>query len=113
MRSDLLAQVQDHVVALLGEEDPEFVEDLIETFAASARGALAEAEAATSRLDAASLVAAAHTVKGSASNIGLAGLAGSWDAVETAARSGSVLTEAVGRAVAETHGAIALLAEAG
>ena len=98
---DLLAQIQAHVVALLGEEDPEFVEDLIDTFSETSRGAHAEARAASEAADAARLAAAAHTLKGSASNVGLAGIAHVWNEVETAARQGIDGRAATARALAD------------
>lgn len=110
--SDLLAQIQAHVVGLLGEEDPEFVDDLVETFTETARGALADARSASHAADAPRLAAAAHTLKGSASNVGLAGIADAWDDVETAARQGSDAGAATDRALAATASAVATLADA-
>lgn len=109
---DLLAQIQAHVVGLLGEEDPEFVDDLVETFAETVREASADVRAAADAGDASRLSAGAHTLKGSASNVGLTGITAAWDEVETAARQGLVATEAVERALAETTGAVASLAAA-
>ena len=109
---DLLAQIQAHVVGLLGEEDPEFVEDLVETFTETSRGALADARAAAQAGDAAALAASAHTLKGSASNVGLVGIAEVWDEVETAVRQGHDASAAVERAVLETTEAVATLGAA-
>ena len=105
----LLAQVEAHVVGLLGEEDPEFVADLVETFADTSRQALADARDAGAAGDAQRLSACAHTLKGSASNIGLNALADRWTAVEEPARAGRVDAAALEVALAETATALALL----
>lgn len=78
----LLERVNRHVVALVGEEDPEFVADLVETFAETTREAVDAARAARSAGDAGAVAAAAHTIRGSASNVGLETLADAWAAVE-------------------------------
>ncbi|MEM6288922.1 MAG: Hpt domain-containing protein [Bacteroidota bacterium] len=109
---DLLSHVQAHVRSLLGEDDPEFVVDLVETFAATARQATDDAEAAASVHDTGALAAAAHALKGSASNIGLAALAGRWDMVERSARQGVEAEAHLGRALAETQEAVEVLSEA-
>lgn len=105
----LYDQVCAHVTDMLGEEDPEFVADLVESFAASSREAVAEARSTRSAGDAAGLAAAAHQLKGSASNVGLSAIAGRWDEVEAMARGGAASDEAVDRALDETTQAVDLL----
>ncbi|MDT0631737.1 response regulator [Rubrivirga sp. S365] len=107
----LYDQVCAHVTDMLGEEDPEFVADLVESFAASAREAVAEAESTRSAGDVAGLAAAAHQLKGSASNVGLNTIAGRWGEVEAMARGGAASDEAVDRALDETTQAVDLLAD--
>lgn len=111
---DLLAQVQAHVVDLIGEEDPEFVAELIEAFIESSRDAVVEAQAARQSGDAAAVAAAAHTLRGSASNVGLATVARLWTEVEEGVRQGNlaVLQADFDRALAETARAIEQLAAA-
>ena len=108
----LLAQVEAHVLTLLGEEDPEFVADLIETFAETSRQALADARDAAAAGDVGGLSACAHTLKGSASNIGLNALADRWTAVEEAARAGRIDATALEVALAETDVALVQLVDA-
>ena len=109
-----LRQVQAHVVDLIGEEDPEFVAELIEAFIESSRDAVVEAQAARQSGDAAAVAAAAHTLRGSASNVGLATVARLWTEVEEGVRQGNlaVLQAAFDRALAETARAIEQLAAA-
>ena len=110
----LLGQIQAHVVELLGEEDPEFVTDLLDTFIASARGAEADARAARFSRDADAVAAAAHKLRGSASNVGLTTIADLWTRVEEGIRQGesAALGDGVDRALAETTRAVDLLARA-
>ena len=105
----LYAKVCAHVADMLGEEDPEFVADLVESFAASSREAVADAQATRSAGDAAGLAAAAHRLKGSASNVGLDAIARWWTEVEETARGGVAHPDAVDRALRETAQAVALL----
>ncbi|WP_420456901.1 response regulator [Rubrivirga sp.] len=86
----LLSDVRAHVRSLLGEDDEDFVAELTETFVESAREALASVAVAEAAGDVAALAAAAHSLKGSASNVGLTALASYWDAVETDVRGGRV-----------------------
>ncbi len=110
----LLGHVQAHVLDLLGEEDPEFVADLIDTFVSSARGAEAEARAARLSRDPGAVAAAAHKLRGSASNIGLSELSELWARVEEGIRQGKAATLGDGMdcALAETSRAVDLLSEA-
>ena len=105
----LYEQVSAHVTEMLGEEDPEFVADLVESFAVSSREAVADAEATRSAGDAAGLASAAHRLKGSASNVGLGALATQWGEVEETVRGGAAPGDAVDRALRETVQAVELL----
>lgn len=105
----LYDQVSAHVTDMLGEEDPEFVADLVESFAVSSREAVADAEATHSAGDAAGLASAAHRLKGSASNVGLGALAVQWGEVEEAVLGGAAPDDAVGRALRETVEAVKML----
>ncbi len=110
----LLDQIDAHVVDLLGEEDPEFVADLVGTFIESAQSAEAEARSARIGRDAAAVAAAAHKLRGSASNVGLGSLAALWTRVEEGLRQGeaSVLGDGLDHALAETSRAVDLLTSA-
>ena len=69
-----------HVADLLGEDDPDFVADLSETFTETATALLADARAAQAASNMDGVAAAAHQLRGSAGNIGLSTLAEAWDA---------------------------------
>ena len=105
----LYAKVCAHVTDMLGEEDPEFVADLVESFATSSREAIADAQATRASGDVAGLAAAAHRLKGSASNVGLDDIAARWNEVEETARDGAAHQDAVDRALYETAQAVELL----
>ena len=108
--SALLNDVRAHVRALIGEDDEEFVQDLIGAFASSSRQAASDAASASASGDAQGVAAAAHALKGSASNVGLTGLADAWGGIENAIRSGVPLpTGNVDRALAETDQAVSAL----
>ena len=107
--ASLLASVRAHVRSLLGEDDEAFVEELVESFASSSREAVESASQARTVGDGPAVAAAAHKLKGSASNIGLESLASVWDGVETSIRSGSMPAQAIERALVETRQAVALL----
>lgn len=110
----LMDQIDAHVRELLGEEDPEFVADLVETFTVSSREAAAEAHAARQSQDADAVAVAAHKLRGSASNVGLYELTDLWTGIEEAARRGepTALGPDLDRALAETTHATDLLAGA-
>ena len=105
----LYEQVAAHVTDMLGEEDPEFVADLVESFAVSSREAVADAQSTRSAGDADGLASAAHRLKGSASNVGLGSLATQWGEVEETVRGGAAPGDAVDRALRETVEAVELL----
>ena len=110
--TDLLESVRAHVRTLLGEEDEAFVQELTVSFAESAREAAAQAAAAGDRADAAALAAAAHALKGSASNVGLDAMQAAWATVEDAARGGTVPAAPLAAALAETERTVGQLAQA-
>ncbi len=84
----LLSDVRAHVRSLLGEDDEAFVAELTEAFVESSQHALAAVVDAQAVGDVDALAAAAHALKGSASNVGLTALASHWDVVETDTRQG-------------------------
>ena len=105
----LYERVCAHVTDMLGEEDPEFVAELVESFASSSREAVADAQATRAAGDIEGLASAAHRLKGSASNVGLATIASTWNEVEETARSGAAPDGALDRALDETMRAVELL----
>ncbi len=107
----LIGAVRAHVREMLGEDDEEFVADLVGAFAESSQQAVRDVAEAQAARDAGAVARAAHKLKGSASNIGLDGLTERWDEVETRVRSGDaeVFTEALDRVVAETTRTVTLL----
>ena len=106
LRNDIRA----HVRTLLGEDDEEFVLDLVDSFVTSSQSAVTEAAAAHRGRDWEGLAAAAHKLKGSAANVGLEPIATSWDVVEVAVRNdGDVSAATMETAVSETEQAMALL----
>lgn len=116
-RATVVDRVRAHVADLLGEDDPDFTADLVATFVQTAQTALAEVEAALGAGDASALGAAAHQLRGSASNVGLTDLTDRWAEIDEAVRRGDgdpsagEAGAAVRRALAETGRAVALLAE--
>lgn len=113
----LVAQIRRYVVELIGEEDPEFEADLVETFVETSREALADAHAAIEAKDPEALGGAAHRLRGSAANVGLEELTALWATVDDAVRSGDVARlggpdEPLRRALAETERTLAALAGA-
>ncbi|PAP78326.1 response regulator [Rubrivirga marina] len=108
----LVDAVRAHVRGLLGEDDEDFVAELVEAFDGSARQALATVSAARETGDVDSIAASAHALKGSAANVGLESLTDAWDVVETGARRGeaSALDGSLTAAVAETEQALAQFA---
>lgn len=110
----LIASVRAHVADLLGEEDPEFVRDLVDTFCGSAHELVSEARALGAAGDLAGVGKVAHQLKGSASNVGLTGLESAWHRVETGTRSGdaTVLGLPLRQAVETTARAAGMLANA-
>lgn len=97
-----------HVTELLGEEDPEFVQDLVDTFCGSAHGLAAQAR---SSQDLSEVGKVAHQLKGSAANVGLTDLEAAWHRVESGARAddATVLGLALANAVEMTIHAADLL----
>lgn len=106
----LIEAVRAHVRSLLGEEDEAFVQELMVSFAESAREAAAQAAAAAAAADAVALTAAAHALKGSASNVGLDDLQAAWAVVEEAARTGAVPAATVTSALTETERTVGQIA---
>lgn len=103
--------VRAHVRALLGEEDEDFVTDLVTTFSESSRGAVEEATQARDSDDVVGIAIAAHKLKGSASNVGLNQLATTWGAIEATIRAdGTIENQPLESALNETHQALASLA---
>ncbi len=84
----LRVAIRNHVTELVGEEDPEFVSELTETFTESARALLQRADEAAAAHDIDGIRTAAHQLRGSASNVGLRMIGDAWAPVETAARGG-------------------------
>lgn len=80
--SALREALRAHVASLLGEDDPDFVADLADTFCTSAAEGVAAARAAAARGDAVGLRSTAHQMRGSALNVGLDHLAEAWARVE-------------------------------
>lgn len=109
-----MASVRAHVAGLLGEEDPEFVRDLVDAFSGSAHELVAQARALGAAGDLEGVGRVAHQLKGSASNVGLADLETAWHRVEAGTRGGdaTVLGLPLGRAIDETERAAALLGRA-
>ena len=107
----LVAAVRAHVRDMLGEDDEDFVLDLVSTFSESSHEAIGDVAQARAARDAEAVAQAAHKLKGSASNIGLDGLTRRWNEIETAVRAGSadVFTASLDEAVAETTRTVALL----
>lgn len=101
-----------HVTELLGEEDPEFVEDLVTTFCGSAHDLVAQVRGCQ---DLETVGKVAHQLKGSAANVGLVDLEAAWYQVETGARTGdaTVLGLALANAAEMTERAATLLGGAG
>ena len=90
MASEAVIQaVRAHVREMLGEEDEDFVHELVESFAESSQQAIREIRTASAAGDREAIARAAHQLKGSASNIGLATLTESWDRIETDLRTGT------------------------
>ena len=110
----LLSAVRAHVREMLGEDDEDFVADLVGAFAESSHQAVAEVAQAQAARDADAVGRAAHKMKGSASNIGLDDLTERWGAVEAGVRTApaDVFTDALDRTVAETRRAVADLESA-
>lgn len=108
----LTAAVRAHVAELLGEEDPEFVQDLVDAFSGSAHDLVASAETARAGGDLDAIGGVAHQLKGSASNVGLTDLEEAWHRVESGARAGdpTALGLPLAAAIAETERAARLLA---
>lgn len=104
----LRSAVAAHVTDLLGEEDPEFVQDLIATFCGTVHGLVGEVRGSQD-LEAVGKVA--HQLKGSAANIGLTDVEAAWYQVETGARAGdaTVLGLALANAAEMTEQAATLL----
>ena len=100
-----------HVTDLLGEDDPEFIADLSETFTETATALLADARAAEAAGNVAAVAAAAHQLCGSASNIGLTTLAEAWRRVETAG-GGAAAATLFAEAATQTEHAVEALAGA-
>ena len=110
LAASLRNDVRAHVRALIGEDDEEFVVDLVDSFVTSSQDAVVEASSAHRGGDWGTVAAAAHKLKGSASNVGLESLASSWDRVEAAVRdAGRAAPDAVRAALTETERAITLL----
>lgn len=80
--SALREALRAHVTDLLGEDDPDFVAELAATFCASAAALVGTARAAAEAGDGDALRSAAHQMRGSALNVGLASLAAAWTRVE-------------------------------
>ncbi|GAB5537360.1 MAG: hypothetical protein Rubg2KO_36090 [Rubricoccaceae bacterium] len=97
-----------HVTALLGEEDPEFVQDLVDTFCTSANELVATARGSQ---DLGHVGKVAHQLKGSAANVGLNEIESAWYRVEAGSRAGdpTVLGLALANAVEVTARAADLL----
>ena len=107
----LIGAVRAHVRDMLGEDDEDFVVDLVAAFSESSHQAIGDVAAAQTTRDADAVARAAHKLKGSAANVGLDGLTERWDRVETAVRTGSadVFTAALDEVVAETARTVKLL----
>ena len=99
-----------HVTDLLGEEDPGFVQDLVDTFCASAHELVA---AARGSQDVEHVGTVAHQLKGSAANVGLKEIEAVWAHVEAGARAGdpTVLGLALANALERTSRAADLLSD--
>jgi len=97
-----------HVTELLGEEDPEFVQDLVDTFSASAHDLVATVRGSQ---DLGHVGKVAHQLKGSAANVGLNEIESAWYRVEEGTRAGdpTVLGLALANAVEMTTRAADLL----
>ena len=109
----VLEAVRAHVREMLGEDDEDFVGELVDAFAESSQQAIRDIDAACRVQDAASVARAAHKLKGSASNVGLDDLTEQWDGIETAIRSGaSVFGAHLDGVLAETTRTVSLLERA-
>lgn len=106
LRDDIRA----HVRSLLGEDDEEFVHDLVDSFVTTSRGAVTNVSAAHQGGDWEGVASAAHALKGSASNVGLESLATSWGEVENGIRGAGQVSDVVVRsAIEETQQAMTIL----
>jgi two-component system, sensor histidine kinase and response regulator len=89
-----MPEVLDHatlasLLEIVGD-DPEFVDELVDTFLADVPGQLAELRGAMSTGTAADAVRPAHTLKGTAGTIGARAVEATSRSIEEAARAGSV-----------------------
>ncbi len=101
--SEIRAAIAAHVRDLIGEDDPEFTDELIGSFRENAAELCDQAEAGYAAGNTRAIASAAHQIKGSASNVGLAHVAHDWHVVEEASRD---QTLALGRLVAEAVAAV-------
>ena len=111
-RARLVASVRAHVRAMLGEDDDAFADELMASFAASTREAVAEAQAAREAQDADAAATAAHKLKGGAANVGFDDLTQAWGSVETRMRQGAGVAEVaapLADAIDRTRRTLALL----
>jgi HPt (histidine-containing phosphotransfer) domain-containing protein len=107
----LRSAIAAHVADLLGEEDPEFVNDLVETFCGSVHELVLRARGAQASQDLATAGKVAHQLKGSAANVGLTEIESAWYRVEAGVREGdpTVLGLALANAAEMTERAANLL----
>jgi CheY-like chemotaxis protein/HPt (histidine-containing phosphotransfer) domain-containing protein len=107
----LRALIRTHVTELVGEEDPEFVAELTTTFTTSTQDLLERVDAAIRESDLNGIRAAAHQLRGSASNVGLRVIGEAWGPVEEAARAGDTgaVQSALPTALHKTRHAVAYL----
>ncbi|MEO0557435.1 MAG: Hpt domain-containing protein [Bacteroidota bacterium] len=100
-----------HVAELLGEEDPEFVQDLVDAFCTSAHSLVAAVRGSDDLEEVGNV---AHQLKGSAANVGLKEIQAAWARVESGTRSGdaSVLGLELANAVEMTSRAATVLGSA-
>ena len=97
----VIEAVRSHVREMLGEDDEDFVQDLVESFTESSHQAIGEIRAAGG--DVRVVASAAHKLKGSASNMGLSALTECWGTIEASIRTGAVdLGDSLDQALADT-----------
>lgn len=80
----------DHLCELQGEDDPDFIRDLVDLFLAEAPRRIQEMQAALEARDKRSLSQTAHTLKGAAANFGARALQARCQQVEALARAGKL-----------------------
>ncbi|WP_353570546.1 response regulator [Candidatus Albibeggiatoa sp. nov. BB20] len=83
----LMQDIQDVLVALVGEDEPEIVAELVQTYIEDAEPLMVDIRKAIQQQDAANLSAATHTLKSSSGNLGANAIAEVTLQLETASKN--------------------------